>query len=182
MLYEGNFRINDHEAKLKELDYDIVELIRRNEAGLLPNLLEGKRIIPFLVSHVSERELELTRKPVVALPMGGDCFYCLTDPESKYGICGGFLFDEGKLYFAPRLVNLAYDRDSFRQVPNLLFGNYFTDMDFRAVIQAFADAKIQLFRTIDEVVYYDKRWGWPDGKIPRLKEMSYGEAFRELKA
>ncbi|MBI5391352.1 hypothetical protein HZB02_07745 [Candidatus Woesearchaeota archaeon] len=181
MLYDGNFRIEKDEPELIPLDISIPELILRNEAGAL-HVFSPYPVVPFLISHLSERQPEhrWKRKPLVALPGSGECFYCITDPESR-NPAGGFVYDAGMLYFASHLINLAHDRDAYRQIPDIIHGTYFTDLSFRQVVESFAQEKIPLFRTLDEVVYYDKhRSRWPNATIPNLGAMSYEEAFRLL--
>lgn len=178
MLFDGNFRLDETQDKLITLDFDIVELIRRNELGKLNS---GEKIVPLLVSDVLDLENRLERNPLVALPMRGEneSFYCINNPKNKNSL-GGFVYDSGILYFALGLLNLVDDRDSYRQIPNIMFGTYFTNLSFEQIIKCFESANIPLIKTIDDNrVYYD-RTSWPEGQIPNLGKISYNEALNKL--
>jgi hypothetical protein len=176
MLYDANLRLNEDEPELIELDFGVVELIRRNEKGELD---KGHKLVPMILRTIGVDKFELS-KTIMSLAFGGDCFYCLTDPENPSYTPGGFLFENEALYFAKNLISLEHERDGFRQQPTVMKGNYATDLSFRQVIESFQQAKVPLIRTIeDKGVYYDKK-SWPDGRIPNLGAISYDESFREL--
>ena len=176
MLYDGNFRLDKSEDILQPLEFSIVELIRRNEEGKLDN---RHKLVPIILRHVKELDKTLDRHVIMALPFGGNCFYCLTDNKAKRYDSGGFVYDNDALFFAKNMINLSQDRDGYRQNPTAIKGNYYTDSSFKAIIEQFQQAQVPLFRTTNEVVYYDKK-SWPDKSIPNLGEMSYSEAFKLL--
>jgi hypothetical protein len=175
MLYDSNFRLNENASKLKELDFGIVELIRRNEIGSLDT---GHRLVPIILRTLEGAE-KFVGGTMMSLPMG-DCFYCFTDPDNPNYVSGGFVFENDALYFAEKMINLDHDRDAFRSQPTITNGNYATDLSFRQVIEQFQHTGISLFKTIETPIYYDKRY-WPNEAIPNLGAISYEEAFCALK-
>ena len=84
-----------------------------------------------------------------------------------------------RLFFAINMINLSQDYDGYRQNPTSIKGNYYTDSSFKKIIEQFQQVQAPLFRTTDEVVYYDRK-SWPDKSIQNLGEMSYSEAFTLL--
>jgi hypothetical protein len=181
MLYDANFRLNENEPELKVLDFGVVELIRRNERGELGGLLPNTRhkLVPIILRTVKEMDCGLGGT-IMALPFGGDCFYCFTDPENPRYTPGGFLYEEEAMYYAKQLISLQHDRDGYRQQPTVMRGNYATDLSFKQVIESFHKEGVPLFRTVAEAgVYYDKK-SWPNGQIPKVGKISYEEVFREL--
>ena len=178
MLYDGNFRLDELEQALKLLDFGVVELIRKNERG---ELNKGCRLVPIILRSVRELEKygkgNALNKTIMSLPSGGDCFYCFTNPEDQRVNSGGFLFENGGLYFSRQLVNLGHDRDAYRQHPTSMSGNYATTASFREVIESFQQEGIPLFRTLEQTgFYYDKK-SWPNRQIPNIGEIYYEEAF-----
>jgi len=175
MLFDANFRLDEQEPKLRPFDFDIVELIRRNELGRLDLL---GRLVPIIVRTL--HEINGYEGTIMALPFGGDCMYCLTDPENPDYASGGFVYEQGNLFFARRLINMQHDRDGFRTQPTNIKGNYSTDLTFRETVLVFQQNDIPLYRTVAEAgVYYDKK-SWPDGKVPNFGSMNYCDALREL--
>mgnify|MGYP001185765175 CR=1 FL=1 len=180
MLYDANFRLDESAERLQPLDFNVVELIRKNERGELHLVQKHGTII---LRTVEPDEDPLHTKRYMSLPFGGtpDCFYCLSDPHNASYNPGGFLFHEEKLFFAAGLISLQHDYDGYRQSPVENWGNYATDETFIETVQHFQEAGIPLIRTEeDQRRYYDMK-SWPDGKLPNLGEMSYEEAFEHVR-
>ncbi len=178
MIYDGNFRIEETSADLIPVDCSPVELIARNDEKQLSKP-QGWRIQPFAIQFLTANGCKRSALPMLSLPMQ-ESFYVITNPLAHVGSQGGFVYDGGVLLFAKGMINLRNDRDSYRQQPNIMQGNYFTDASFSEFVLSFKAQDVPLFRTIDDTVFYDKRINWPNHCAPRVDGMEYETALQVL--
>lgn len=177
MLYDANLRFKSNDERLIQLDFTLLELIRRNIAGTLGEEGTLKQLV---VAHTdSLKQGTFDREVIFARGDDEDSLYCLGDNKATKYEAGGFVFENETLYFAPNMINLSTSRDSYRQGPLSHKGNYVTDDSFRDTMEQFRTAKVPLFLTSNLSVTHD-RTTWPNKSVPNLGDITYDKAYANL--